>query len=105
MAPYFKLVLAQTPSILPASSQTSSKALLEKLEAKNKTALEEIETKLTEAEKIEGETEISDALRAKANYLTKIGNKVRIIRPLAASLVWKLLIVLLSKLCFVGRLG
>lgn len=76
MAPYFKLVLGQSPSILPSSSQASSKALLEKLEAKNKATLEELETKLTEAEKTEGETEISDALRAKANYLTKIGDKV-----------------------------
>lgn len=77
MAPYLKLVLAQTPSVLPSSSQSSSKALLEKLEAKNKTRIEEIDAQLAEAEKQEGETEISDALRAKANYLTKIGEKVR----------------------------
>ena len=31
---------------------------------------------LEEAEKTEGETEIADALKAKANYLTKIGKKV-----------------------------
>lgn len=76
MAPYFKLVLSQTPPLLSSASQESAKALLEKLETKNKAALEELETKLAEAEKTEGETEISDALRAKANYLTKIGDKV-----------------------------
>jgi len=70
-----KLILSQTPSGLSSSSQTTAQALLEELEAKNKSALEEIATKLEEAEKTEGETEISDALRAKANYLTKIGNK------------------------------
>ncbi|KAF8313878.1 PCI-domain-containing protein [Clavulina sp. PMI_390] len=75
MAPYLKLVLAQTPPILPSASQPAAKALLEKLEAKNKSSLEEIETKLAEAEKTEGETEISDALRAKATYLTRIGDK------------------------------
>lgn len=75
MAPYFKLVLSQTPPLLSSASQESAKALLEKLETKNKAALEELETKLAEAEKTEGETEISDALRAKANYLTKIGDK------------------------------
>lgn len=76
MAPYLKLVLAQTPSIFPTPSQSTAQALLEKLEAKNKSMLAELATKLEEAEKTEGETEISDALREKANYLTKIGDKV-----------------------------
>jgi hypothetical protein len=79
MAPYLKLVLAQTPSLLSTSSQPTAQALLERLEAKNKPTLEAIATKLEEAEKTEGETEISDALREKANYLTKIGDKVCII--------------------------
>lgn len=77
MAPYLKHLLAITPSILPSSSSGSAKSLLEKLEAKNATVLKELEEKLAEAEKTEGETEISDALRAKAGYLTKIGEKVR----------------------------
>jgi len=82
MAPYLKLIPSQTPSGLSSSSQITAQALLEKLEAKNKSTLEEIATKLEEAEKTEGETEISDALRAKANYLTKIGNKVCIMASL-----------------------
>lgn len=79
MAPYFKLLLTQTPPVLPQSVLKDASALVTKLEANNKTALEAINTKLEEAEKTEGETEISDALRAKAAYLTKIGDKVSII--------------------------
>ena len=33
--------------------------------------------RLAEAENVEGESEISDALKARANYLTRIGDKVR----------------------------
>lgn len=86
MAPYLKLVLAQTPSILPSSSASSSKALVEKLEAVNKTKLEEIDAQLAEAEKQEGETEISDLLRAKAHYLTKIGDKDAAVEALKLAL-------------------
>ena len=82
MAPYLKLILSQAPPILSASSQAAAQSLLEKLEEKNKSTLEEIATKLEEAEKTEGETEISDALREKAIYLTRIGNKVCIVTSL-----------------------
>jgi len=37
--------------------------------------LAELDERLQEAEKTEGESEISEALRAKANYLTRIGHK------------------------------
>lgn len=50
--------------------------LLKKLEATNTEALAKLDTRLKEAEETEGESEISDALRARANYLTKIGDKV-----------------------------
>lgn len=76
MAPYLKLVLAQSSSVLTPASQSSAKALLEKLETANKASFDKLAEKLAEAEKNEGETEISDALRAKANYFTKIGDKV-----------------------------
>ena len=46
------------------------------MEQQNKDELQKIEDRLAEAEKQEGETEISDALRAKATYLTRIGDKV-----------------------------
>jgi 26S proteasome regulatory subunit N7 len=77
MAPHFKLLLSQSPAILPSSLLTDAPGLIEKLEAKNKTTLEALNLRLEEAEKTEGETEISDALRAKAAYLTRIGDKVR----------------------------
>lgn len=70
----------------PASPSTSrhafavalpeDKALLERLEKKNEEELQRLEKKLEEAEKTEGETEISDLLKAKATYLTRIGDKV-----------------------------
>ena len=46
------------------------------MEQANKDELERLDERLKEAEKTEGETECSDALKAKANYLTKIGHRV-----------------------------
>ena len=51
-------------------------AALSAMEAKNKEELEKFDTKLKEIEETEGETEISEALRARASYLTRIGDKV-----------------------------
>jgi hypothetical protein len=70
MAPYYKIVTSH--SALPLDQ-----ALLDTMEQQNKDELQKIEDRLAEAEKQEGETEISDALRAKATYLTRIGDKVR----------------------------
>lgn len=70
MAPYYKIVT--THSALPLDQ-----ALLDTMEQQNKDELQKIGDRLAEAEKQEGETEISDALRAKATYLTRIGDKVR----------------------------
>lgn len=50
--------------------------LVAKLAAANEAELAKFDTKLVEAEESMGETEISDILRAKAAYLTKIGDKV-----------------------------
>ena len=66
MAPYYKLI---------ASLDLGLTVDLTTLEAKNKESLESIATALTSAESTEGETEISDALRNKANYLTRIGER------------------------------
>lgn len=49
---------------------------LSAMEAKNKEELEKLDAKLKEVEETEGEMEISDALRARASYLTRIGDKV-----------------------------
>ena len=70
MAPYYKIVTSH--SALPLDQ-----ALLDTMEQQNKDELQKIEDRLAEAEKQEGESEISDALRAKATYLTRIGDKVR----------------------------
>ena len=69
MAPYYKIVTSH--SALPLDQ-----TLLDTMEQQNKDELQKIEDRLAEAEKQEGETEISDALRAKATYLTRIGDKV-----------------------------
>jgi 26S proteasome regulatory subunit N7 len=71
MAPYYKIVTST--SALPLDQE-----LLDSMETQNKEELQKIEDRLTEAEKTEGESEIADALRAKATYLTRIGNKVRL---------------------------
>jgi 26S proteasome regulatory subunit N7 len=69
MAPYYRLVVAA--NVLPLDQ-----SLLDKLEKENSTELERLDKVLKEAEETEGESDIADALRAKASYLTRIGEKV-----------------------------
>ena len=91
MAPYYRALITvyqQTPTspIAPTSPTIASrqfqipmpedKTLLEKMEKANKEELDKLDERLAEAEKTEGEMEIADALRARANYLTRIGDKV-----------------------------
>ena len=68
MAPYYRLVVAA--NVLPLDQ-----SLLDKLEKENTTELERLDKVLKEAEETEGESDIADALRAKAGYLTRIGEK------------------------------
>lgn len=49
--------------------------LLTQLDAQCKKELDALEEKIQEAEKMEGESEIGEAWRAKAMYLTRIGEK------------------------------
>ncbi|KAJ7093122.1 26S proteasome subunit RPN7-domain-containing protein [Mycena epipterygia] len=78
------------PQTVQTSSQSSTSAsaapptaivvpfdatVLEELEKKNSAALEKLDERLKHAQETEGESEISDALRGRANYLTKIGDK------------------------------
>lgn len=70
MAPYYKTVTSAS-SILPLDN-----TLLESMEKANAEELQKLDERLAEAEKTEGESEISDALKARANYLTRIGEKV-----------------------------
>src|SRR5258708_27070686 len=69
MAPYYRLVVAA--NVLPLDQ-----ALLDGLEKENSAELERLDKVLKEAEETEGESDIADALRAKASYLTRIGEKV-----------------------------
>lgn len=64
--------VAPTPTVVPFDA-----TILEELEKKNSAALEKLDERLKHAQETEGESEISDALRGRANYLTKIGDKVR----------------------------
>jgi 26S proteasome regulatory subunit N7 len=71
MAPYYKIITAAASGGLPLEQ-----TLLDEMDKANQEELKRLDERLEEAEKIEGESEISDALRAKANYLTRIGDKV-----------------------------
>ncbi|KAG2121941.1 26S proteasome subunit RPN7-domain-containing protein [Suillus clintonianus] len=68
MAPYYKLVTS-------SGALTPDSALLESMEKDNEEELKKLDERLAEAEKQEGESEISDALKARANHLTRIGDK------------------------------
>ena len=70
MAPYYKMIISAS------SGLALDQSLLEEMEKENEEELKRLDERLEEAEKTEGESEISDALRAKANYLTRIGDKV-----------------------------
>lgn len=72
MAPYLEsLLAASSPLITPDAS------LLSKLKETNEAEIAKFDVRLKEAEESMGETEISDILREKAAYITKIGDKVR----------------------------
>ena len=93
MAPYYRALLSHSSSSAPTSpiSPSSSSrlalqiqlpedaAFLARMEKANEEELKKLDQRLEEAEKTEGETEIADALRARATYFTKIGDKVRIL--------------------------
>ena len=70
MAPYYKSITAVS-SFLPLDQE-----LFEETEKINADQLSQLDQRLADAEKTEGESEISDALMARANYLTRIGDKV-----------------------------
>lgn len=99
MAPYYRTLLSvsrgPTSPLSPTSPSSASrhftpfpipddKALLERMEKANEEELKKLDLRLEEAEKTEGETEISDALRARATYLTRIGDKVRHVRNMCS---------------------
>lgn len=71
MAPYYRTVTSTSSASVPLDD-----ALILAMEKSNAEELQKLDERLAEAEKQEGESEISDALRARANYLTRIGDKV-----------------------------
>ncbi|THH13836.1 hypothetical protein EW146_g6437 [Bondarzewia mesenterica] len=68
MAPYYRLVASS--NALPLDQP-----LLEKMEKDNAEEIERLDQRLKEAQETEGESDIADAQRAKATYLTRIGEK------------------------------
>jgi 26S proteasome regulatory subunit N7 len=71
MAPYYKRITSSPTSVLPINQLT-----LDSMEKANADELQRLDDRLAEAEKTEGESEISDALKARANFFTRIGEKV-----------------------------
>ena len=77
---------ASPASASPTSSRRfqipfpENKQLLERMEKANEEQLKKFDEQLEIAQKNEGESEIGDALRARAQYLTRIGEKVRFTR-------------------------
>ena len=61
-------------------------SLVQELEAENEKVLSEYQKKIEEAEKVEGESEIAEAWREKAMYLTRIGEKVQALAALSSYL-------------------
>lgn len=81
MAPYLEYLTTSPISLLPPNPN-----LLSTLKEKNKDELAKLNDKLEDAEKNLGETEISDALREKALYLARIGEKDEAIAALQVAL-------------------
>lgn len=71
MGPYYRIITA-------SSLLSLDQSLLDSMEKDNTEELKKLDDRLAEAEKNEGESEISDALKARANHFTRIGDKVPI---------------------------
>jgi 26S proteasome regulatory subunit N7 len=69
MAPYYQYLCDQLKWNVDSS-------LLQKMKTANDKKLEELAAKQASAESNEGESEIRDIMEERANYLTKIGDKV-----------------------------
>ena len=69
MAPYYELVCADL-------GWSVDQALLEKMKDANLAKLKELDNAVEDAEQNLGETEVRDFMLKKAEYLSKIGDKV-----------------------------
>lgn len=72
MAPFLDSLLQN--GIIPKDNQTTQ--LLSKLQETNKGKLESFEAKRQDAKENLGETEVAEAIKARATYLAQIGDKV-----------------------------
>lgn len=70
MAPYYQAITSASKTILPLDSN-----LLASMQEANAATLKSLDETLESAKATEGESEISDALKARANFLTRIGEK------------------------------
>ncbi|KAJ3930831.1 MAG: 26S proteasome subunit RPN7-domain-containing protein [Lentinula lateritia] len=70
MAPYYQLATSSSKPLLPLDSD-----LLTSMQEANTATLKSLDETLESATATEGESEISDALKARANFLTRIGEK------------------------------
>ncbi|KAF8489860.1 PCI-domain-containing protein [Gautieria morchelliformis] len=93
MAPYYRYITSTSDPSTSTSLPTNTTAPLlfdarlhEEMASQNKDELDKLDARLAEAEKTEGESEIADALRAKATYLTRIGDKENGLSALALAL-------------------
>ena len=71
MAPFYSSLCSELGR--PVDSE-----LLQQLEAANKTELGRLDEAIEDAEKNLGDSELKDALLAKAEYLCRIGDKVEL---------------------------
>ena len=69
MAPWYELLVSEL-------KWKKDDGLLKSLKAANEAELKKLHDKLQDAETNLGETEVCDALLAKAQYLARIGDKV-----------------------------
>lgn len=72
MAPFLESLLEN--GVLPRDNQTSQ--LLTKLQQANKEKFDSFEAKLQDAKENQGETEVAEAIKARATHLAQIGDKV-----------------------------
>lgn len=73
MAPFYKIMIDEL-------QLTADPTLYNNMVAKNEEELKKQDEKAANAEQNEGETEVNEALLAKADYYAKIGDKVFLVR-------------------------
>ncbi|KAI9619906.1 hypothetical protein H4Q26_013883 [Puccinia striiformis f. sp. tritici PST-130] len=77
MGPFLESILkSESTTLSSAFQKIVPSQLMNELSTKNKEQIDSIQTKLNDAIENLGETEVSDLLRTKALYLSKIGSKI-----------------------------